>query len=236
MATVEVRDYTRTYDPEGDFDRWYTVGTGRAIVPWVRPGDHVLELGCATGLMTAILVDAGARITAVDRAGHYLDRLEARGLPGVAVVRADLAEAFPPPVAHDHVLATSILHQIPDPAAFVAAAAERLRPGGLLHVTVPNPRSLHRLVAVDEGTLGSLGEVSALGRETDVSRMMDPEDVVALGARVGLRPVHRGGVLLKPLPNAQMAELPDALIERLLAAALHTPDVAAMSHVVLRRA
>lgn len=236
MATVEARDYTRTYDPEADFDRWYTVGTGRAIAPWLRRGDRVLELGCATGLMTAMLVDAGARVIAVDRAGHYLERLRARDLPGVDVVEADLAVAFPPGRDHDAVLATNLLHQIPDPAAFVAAAAARLRPGGLLHVTVPNTRSLHRLLAVDDGRLGSLGEVSALGEQTQVMRMMEAEDVVAMGVAAGLAPVHRGGVLLKPLPNAGMDELPDAVVERLLDAARHAPDLCALHHLVLRRA
>jgi 2-polyprenyl-3-methyl-5-hydroxy-6-metoxy-1,4-benzoquinol methylase len=236
MATTHARDYTLTYDPDRDFDRWYTIGTGREIAAWLRPGDDVLELGCATGLMTEQLVAAGARVTAVDRAGHYLERVAARRLPGVDVVAADLAIAFPDVGVHDHVLATSLLHQIPDPAAFVAAAAARLRPGGLLHLTVPNPRSLHRLLAVDDGHLASLGEISALGHETQVTRMMDAEDLVAIGVAAGLRPVHRGGVLLKPVPNAEMEALPDAVLERLLAAGRHAPELCAMSYVVLRRA
>jgi SAM-dependent methyltransferase len=229
-------DYTLSYDPEGDFDRWYTVGTGRAIVPWIRPGDRLLELGCATGLMTGMLVEGGAVVTAVDRAGHYLQRLRERALPGVDVVEADLAVAFPDGRDYGHVLATSILHQIPDPAGFVAQAAERLAPGGLLHVTVPNPRSLHRLLAVDAGQLRSLDEVSALGEATQVTRMMSAEEITALGHAAGLSVVHRGGVLLKPVPNAEMEALPVAVLERLLDAARHAPELCAMSYVVLRRA
>ncbi|WP_210493774.1 class I SAM-dependent methyltransferase [Patulibacter sp. SYSU D01012] len=229
-------DYTLAYDPEVDFDRWYTIGTGREVATWVRPGDRVLELGCATGLMTAMLVEAGARVTAVDRAGHYLERVRDRALPGVDVVAADLADGFPAVDPHEHVLATSILHQIPDPAGFVAQAAERLAPGGLLHVTVPNPRSLHRLVAVDTGHLSDLDEISALGHATQVTRMMSGERIVALGRAAGLQPVHRGGVLLKPAPNGALEALPDELLETLLLAARHAPDLAAMSYVVLRRA
>jgi hypothetical protein len=37
-----------------------------------------------------------------------------------------------------------------------------------------------------------------------------------------------------PLPNAVMATLPDELLEGLLAAARHLPELCAMSHVTFR--
>ena len=75
--------YATLYDPDTDVDRWYTDATAASLTNWVRPGDRVLELGCATGRMTAALVGAGATVTAVDRESEYLDRAEARGLAGV---------------------------------------------------------------------------------------------------------------------------------------------------------
>ena len=52
-------DYSAIYDPDTDFDSRYTMATVRRIAERVAPGDRVLELGCATGLMTGHL--AGAR-------------------------------------------------------------------------------------------------------------------------------------------------------------------------------
>lgn len=228
--------YTTRYDPDTDFDRHYTIGTGRAIARWVRPGDRVLELGCATGLMTEAFAAAGAHVCAVDQSQPYLDRLGARELPNVEAHRLDLADGFPPGSGFDHVVATNLLHQIGDPAGFLAACAERLAPHGALHLSIPNPRSLHRLVAFEMGLIDDLKTLSALGLRNEVLRVMDDEEVVALGRTAGLDVAHREGVMVKPLPNDQMAALPDAVIEGFQRAARHVPELCAMSYFLLRRA
>lgn len=229
-------DYSLTYDPDLDFDAVYTQATIRAIAEWVRPADRVLELGCATGLMTAELVARGASVVAVDRSELYLERLAERELPGVTPVHADLLEAWPEGSGFDHVLATSLLHELPDPSAFLGEARERLAPAGLLHVSVPNPRSLHRLVALEMGWLESLDELSERLRTYSILRMLGPEQLDAIAASNGLRVVHREGVMLKPLPNAQMAELPAEVLEGFVRVARHVPDLCAMNLFVLRRA
>lgn len=226
--------YEDRYDPDTDFDRWYTVATGRAIVRWIRPGDEVLELGSATGLMTAAISAAGAKVTAVDHAPSYLDRLRARGLPDVEpvehdIVTVDLGARF------RHVVMANVAHEVPDPGALFATAAAHLVPGGLLHVSLQNIRSIHRLVGLEMDLIGDLGQLSDRGRSLDTVQLLDADRLAALGRAVGLRPVHRGGVMLKPLPNDLMATLPDEIIEGFIAAAAHLPEHAAMSYLVFER-
>ena len=233
---MEPTDYTHAYDPDTDFDAVYTRATGDAIARWVRPGDRLLELGCATGLMTATFAAAGARVTAVDRAPHYLDRLRDRGLPHVTPVLCDLAGAWPEATGFDHVVATSLLHQIDDPAAFLRAAAARLAPAGQLHVSVPNPRSLHRLVAYEMGTLPSLDRLSALNETNQVLRVLDRGGIEDVAAEAGLQVAHHEGVVLKPLPNNAMAALPADVLEGFVRAAKHVPALCAMDLYLLRAA
>ena len=221
-------DYTGDYDPDADFDRVYTLATARRVRRWLRPGDRVLELGAATGLMTAELAGEGRAIEAVDRSAPYLERLRARGLPGVTAREGDV-EAVDVPGPFEHVLATNLLHELGDPSAFLAACRERLAAGGLLHVSLPNPRSLHRIMAVELGMLGSLHDLSTRGERYGTRRLLDAEEVVGLARGAGLECAHREGVLVKPFDNARMASLPPELLEGLDRLARHLPEHGAMN-------
>jgi ubiquinone/menaquinone biosynthesis C-methylase UbiE len=227
-------DYAATYDPDLDFDRHYTLASARQICARIAPGDRVLELGCATGLMTAELVAAGASVTVVDRSAAYLHRVRARGLEGVRIIEADL-HAIPPTGEHEHVVLANVLHELDDPSAVLADAARRLADGGSVHTTLQNPRSIHRLAAFEMGLLDQLGDVAERGRQWGTKRLYEADELAALGHAAGLEAVHRCGVMLKPLPNAEMAELSDAAIEGLIRVARHFPEHCAMNYVVMRR-
>src|SRR5207302_6313610 len=165
---------------------------------------------------------AGARVTAVDRARDYLGRLRAKRLAGVEIVEADV-EHFAAGRPFDHVVATSLVRELADPEAFVRRCRDHLSAAGLLHVSLQNPLSIHRLVGVEMGLIDSPEAVSDRGRAYDTLRMLDGEALERLGTAAGLRCVHRQGVLLKPLPNDRMAALPDKMIEGFIRAARHFP-------------
>jgi len=226
--------YADRYDPDTDFDRWYTDATAQAIAGWVRPGDAVLELGCATGRMTAALVAAGAMVVGVDHAEAYLARAETRLLEGARFVRSDIV-ALDLDERFAHVVLANVVHEVADPALLFRTAARHLVPGGHLHVSLQNPRSIHRLVGREMGLIADLGEVSDRGRALDTIEVLDADRLEALAVGEGLVPVHRGGVMLKPLPNDLMATLPDHVLEGFVAAARHLPEHASMNYLVSQR-
>jgi 2-polyprenyl-3-methyl-5-hydroxy-6-metoxy-1,4-benzoquinol methylase len=230
-------DYSAIYDPDTDFDLHFTLATGERIARWLRPGDRVLELGCATGAMTAALAGAGREVVAVDRAADYLALAQARGLPGVRWLEADFAHALPATGAHDHVVLANVLHELDDPEALLAAVAgERLAPGGIVHVSLQNPASLHRLVALEMGLIDDLSAVAANGLRYATRRLYTAQELTELAARAGLEVAHREGVMLKPLPNDAMAALDPAVLAGFAAAARHLPDHCAMNLLHLRHA
>jgi 2-polyprenyl-3-methyl-5-hydroxy-6-metoxy-1,4-benzoquinol methylase len=225
--------YTDTYDPDTDFDRWHTLATADALTAWIRPGDDVLELGCATGLMTAEIAGSGARVTAVDHDETYLQRTASRALAGVEtqqgdVIRIRVHREF------DHVVATNIVHEVDDVPAFLANCRRHLRPAGLLHVSLQNPASIHRLVGREMGVIADLNAVSVRGAEYHTLRMFTADELASIVERAGFRVVHREGVLLKPLPNALMAQLPEAMIRGFIRAAKHAPELASINYLVCR--
>jgi 2-polyprenyl-3-methyl-5-hydroxy-6-metoxy-1,4-benzoquinol methylase len=230
-------DYSAIYDPDTDFDLQFTRATGDRIARWLRPGDRVLELGCATGAMTAAFAGEDRTIVAVDRAEDYLAVARDRRLPGVRWLQADFAAAPPPTGAHDHVVLANVLHELDDPQTLLATVAEEhLAPSGIVHVSLQNPLSLHRLVALEMGLIDDLSEVAANGLKYATRRLYTAAELAALAGRAGLEVAHREGVMLKPLPNAAMAALDPAVLAGFVAAAKHLPDHGAMNLLHLRHA
>ncbi|HET6691431.1 MAG TPA: methyltransferase domain-containing protein [Miltoncostaeaceae bacterium] len=238
MSSTAGADYSAIYDPDTDFDVRYTMATVRRIATRVAAGDRVLELGCATGLMTAHLAGLGARVTGIDRSEAYLDRARARLGGRAAFVRAGLTDPGWEDLAgdgFDHVLLCNLIHEVPDPGDLLARAAALLGPGGLVHLSLQNPDSIHRLVAVDMGLIGDVREVSDRGDRFGTLGLWGIDDLARLAGDAGLAVVAWEGVMLKPLPNALMAGLPPEVLDGFERAARHLPAHCAMNLLVLAR-
>lgn len=229
-------EYSDRYDPETDFDAWYTRAATAVIVPLIRPGDNVLELGCATGAMTSELVAAGASVVAVERSPAYLDRARLRSLTGVEWIHSDLDEwTVDAPSRFHHVLATNVLHEVQNPLRLLRTAREAISPGGMVHVTLQNPLSIHRRVGLHMDIIGDLRQLSPLGEHLGSHGLWSATELVQMGEQAGLTCLFRRGLMLKPLPNARMAELPPELLHGFMAAAVDFPDSSAMNYLLLTR-
>jgi demethylmenaquinone methyltransferase/2-methoxy-6-polyprenyl-1,4-benzoquinol methylase len=139
----------------------------RAAAP--EPGADVLEIGCGTGAVTALLLARGARVTAIDQNPEMLEQARRR-LGGSPSGRVDLVERTAseidglPERAFDAVVASLSLSEMsPGERAFVLRAArQRLRPEGRLVVgdevkpTSPWQRALHALLRAPQALLGWL--------------------------------------------------------------------------------
>lgn len=230
-------DYSAIYDPEADFDSHYSRATIARIAPHVISGETVLELGCATGLMTAELAARGARVTALDRSEVYLGRARERALPGVRFVHARLEEpGWDERVGRDfaHVLLCNLIHELPDPLDVLSRAGALLGAGGVVHLSLQNPLSIHRLVAVEMGLIDDPRRISGRGQQYATRRVWDADELIELAWDAGLRLVAREGVMLKPLPNDMMAGLPPEVLDGFERAARHLPENCAINYLVLR--
>ena len=107
-----------------------------AEVTGIRPGDRLLEIGCATGKATIPLARRGFRITCVEigAALAAAARQNLAGVSGVQVIEGSF-ETWPPAAegGFDVVFAATAWHWV-DPAVKYRRAWEVLRPGGHLAV------------------------------------------------------------------------------------------------------
>lgn len=223
-----LRDYSAVYDPDTDVDRHYTRATGRRIRRWFRPGDRVLEFGCATGLMTARFAERDVTIHALERSEGYVERARSRALPRTTIHHGSIF-AWTPPGRFEHIVAANLINELEQPAAFLAHCREHLAPGGLLHLTANNPRSLHRLVAREMGLLDDLHAVSGRGARFPSTPLFAAEEIEDMAREAGLICLHRDGIVVKPLTNGQLAELPDAVIDGLDALTRELPGHGALN-------
>jgi SAM-dependent methyltransferase len=134
----------------------------RGLVPRLRAGARVADLGCGSAHTTHLLARAFPRSTflAIDDASAALRmaRAEARawGLTNVEHVRAKIEQVteFGP---FDAVMMFDVIHDLSDPAAALRAVARSLKSGGMLFAA--EPRASSRL----EENLGNPGAVFLYG-------------------------------------------------------------------------
>jgi SAM-dependent methyltransferase len=184
--------------------------------------------------LTERLCQRVRRIVCVERSARYLARARARR-PANAEIVDTAIEDFECDDRFDHVLAINMLHEVPDVAGVVAHLKRFLKPGGRLHVTLPNPRSLHRLAALHAGMIGDLCEISARGRSFQTLRLLYADEVAGLMKESGLAEVARSSILVKPLPNAAMETLSESVIEAFDALTAELPDFGSMNYFIFRR-
>jgi 2-polyprenyl-3-methyl-5-hydroxy-6-metoxy-1,4-benzoquinol methylase len=104
------------------------------------PG-RLIEIGSGTGAFASGAQAAGFQVSAIEmseRCCRYLSERE--GIDAICSDRPLEAIASLPPARV--VALWHVLEHLPNPAEVLARVAEKVQPGGLLAIAVPNPRSL----------------------------------------------------------------------------------------------
>jgi SAM-dependent methyltransferase len=117
-------------------------GILRLLQPVLERKGTVLELGCGSGLLTKYLVDAGHQVIATDASEPML-ALARETAPGAEEIRVLVMPDDPMPacdavVSIGHVL--SYLDSEREIERSLAAAADALRPGGILAIDLSDVR------------------------------------------------------------------------------------------------
>lgn len=108
---------------------------------YLKPDDHVLEIGCGTGTTAIHHAPNVAHIRATDISAEMIDiaRAKAReaGVNNVDFEVASVDDLRAAPNSFDVVLAHSILHLVPDVNRVLLQLHKMLKPGGLLISSTP---------------------------------------------------------------------------------------------------
>jgi 2-polyprenyl-3-methyl-5-hydroxy-6-metoxy-1,4-benzoquinol methylase len=102
----------------------------RYVLSRVPQGARVLDFGCGTGWLEALLPASGFNITGIDISEGMLRRARAR-FPNVEFVQGDLY-THPFTGTYDLVMEKAVLHHLLDWEALVDRMADLTKPGGVM--------------------------------------------------------------------------------------------------------
>lgn len=158
-------------------------------------GKRALDVGCGAGLLAEPLARLGASVTALDAAEENIAvaRAHAAG-QGLTIDYRALPVEQLDESGFDLVTSMEVLEHVTDPAAFIAALAAKLAPGGLLILSTPNRTPLSRLAMI---TIGE--SVGGIPKGThDWNRFLTPDETRRHVADAGLEVTDITGLAFDP--------------------------------------
>lgn len=182
------------------------------IAARLPPGSRVLDVGCATGELCALLAGRGFDCEGVD-ISERLTRI-ARSVVGVTAHALDLA-AFAPARPFRGAVVWDVLEHLADPVGLLRECRRVLEPGGLVFAQVPNSAGLGNRFKALRCRVGLGRDFHHFGFPYHLA-FYDRASLGALFVAAGFRPVHfeSWSHLLKDGRDGPMARAIAGLVRR----------------------
>ena len=218
------------WDPSGKFRPLHQIGPARLSfirdaavrrfdrdAKAMRPlsGLSALDIGCGGGLVSEPLRRMGASVTAIDPSDRNIAVAKAHAVSRDLVIDYRIARVEDLVEQHamfDIVACLEVVEHVPDPAAFVAACASVVKPGGIAVFSTINRTVKAWALAI----VGAEYVLAWLPRGTHQwHRFVTPEELVRYGESAGLEAPHLEGILYDPFRD-EWSRGPDTSVNYLL--------------------
>ena len=219
------------YNSREDFEYHLNPYNFALISPHLS-GGPALELGCANGVMTELLVERVSQLVVVDRSPEYLTEVSRRLADKQHVhYVCSLFEDFEPLEQFDDIIMVRSLEHIAEPVRLLRRIAGWLAPGARLHIVVPNAFSLNRRLGVAMGMLKDCHDLHERDLWLGHKRVYDLELLKSHIEAGGLELARWVGCFLKPLSNAQMLDWDTKILDALFEVGKEFQDACAEIYV-----
>ncbi len=209
-CTRDLDDYTQQYFqlPFEPIQAAYRRKVVLAQIARLRPAS-LLEVGC--GHLPLFTDLPNLTVTVVEPAPLFA--AHARSLAAThgntTVVEGLLEEQTAQLGRFDCIVISCLLHEVPDPQQLLAAARQLCTPQTVLHVSVPNAHSVHRLLAVAMGLIDAPAERSDTQIRMQQRATYDSQTLQLELQQAGFEVMESGSLFIKPFTHAQMQGLVD---------------------------
>lgn len=163
----------------------------------IRPlaGKRALDVGCGAGLLCEPLARLGAQVTGVDAAQENIAAASAHAAGGGLAIDYRCGEIGALGLTgFDLVTSLEVIEHVADKAAFIAALAVALAPGGLMILSTPNRTAQSKLLMVEAAE--RIGLVPRGTHHWD--DFITPDELRALLSAAGLEMGEPQGIAWSP--------------------------------------
>ena len=175
------------------------------------PTSSILEIGC--GLRPIFDYYNGfEQLTIVEPSQGFCERAKQRAPKNVKIIN----DYFSTPILtrlaphYDFIVISSLLHELEHPDAMLADVWSLADTETVVHVNVPNARSLHRQVALNMGLISDLTDKSPRQIRFQQHHTFDLDSIQALVRTCGFDIIAAETFFLKPFTHGQMQSMLDA--------------------------
>jgi ubiquinone/menaquinone biosynthesis C-methylase UbiE len=170
---------------------------------------HVLEVGCGLDTIAKhwgqfeqfTIVEPGANFAQKARQATH-DQQNTQVIEGF--LEDEVANLRP---VFDLVLLSSLLHEVPDVQVFLAGVQSICSDETVIHINVPNAKSLHRILALEMQMIDSVFETSAMQKMYQQTRIYDLDTLTSEIEKAGYEVISKGSFFMKPFTHGQMHAL-----------------------------
>jgi len=187
-----------------------------------------LEVGAGEGDFSVGIGPYFKSLQILEASDSYFEKLVKRvsHLDHISPIHS-LVEDFVPTVKFDVIFLPGVLEHVADPVAVLKKCKAALAPGGIIYGTVPNAKSLHRLLGVKLGYIRTPYELGALDQKVGHLRYYCSELLRQDLVNAGFESIRQGGIMMKPLDNAKMDGFDNFLLEGFYLLGNDFPEVCA---------
>lgn len=197
-------------------------------------GKNCLELGCADGGGTKILLEYFDQVVAVDGSKTMLDKLKSRIKSEKLTTIHSYFENLDLTQKFDTIMMSHILEHVDNPIVVLKIAAKFAHEKTKIIIAVPNALSLHRQVGVLMGLLKSEYELNERDLTQGHQRIYDRNKLKRDIKKSGLKITASGGFVIKCFSYDQLEKIMDnpKTIEAFTILGQKYPDIAAEIYAI----
>ncbi|MBI2135127.1 methyltransferase domain-containing protein [Candidatus Woesearchaeota archaeon] len=211
-------DYQEQYS-NYPFERFLVKYRKSKVISQIKKYKHkkILDVGCGLDPLFKDFEDFDEMVV-LEPAQKFFDlaiglrgklRLESK----VKILKTTFEDYKFKPGDFDIILLSSLLHELPEPEAFLKLVSKRIGRKTIVHINTPNARSFHRLLAVEMGLIKNEYEKSKSQIRFQRKSVFSSRDIEKLAKDSGLEVVEIGTYAFKPFTHEQLLQmLKDSII------------------------
>lgn len=210
----DIVEYQRVYN-ELPFEEYQVQFRRKKVLEHIneRKPKRILEIGCGNEPLFKENLDVEQWIV-VEPGKQFFKKAKAEAKENVILMNAFFEDCVKQildlKIDIDYVVCSGLLHELDNPEALLQSIYKVCGENTIVHINVPNSKSIHRLLAVEMGLIQDVYVQSEQQKMMQQSNVVyDIESLIKICEKNGLKVINEGSYFVKPFTHKQMQQCLD---------------------------